>query len=93
MDEFSFPTNDFSLLESCRLYINAKYKSSNCCKIKPVIQRSSVKKASLEFLQNTEENPLFNKVAACEHCEIFNNTFFDRKPPLAASGKTRTKSL
>ena len=40
-DEFFFPTNDFSLLESCQLYLIAKYKASNCCKIEAVIQRCS----------------------------------------------------
>ena len=30
-DEFFFPTNDCTLLESCQLYILAKYKASNCC--------------------------------------------------------------
>ena len=44
MDEFFFPTNDFSLLESCQLYLIAKYKASNCCKIEAVIQRCSAKK-------------------------------------------------
>ena len=34
-----FPTIDFLLLESCQLYIIAKYKDSNCCKKEAVIQR------------------------------------------------------
>ena len=50
----SFP--DFSLLESCQLYIIAKYRTSNCCKIEAVIQRCSVK-VFLKILQNSEENP------------------------------------
>ena len=56
MDEFFFPTNDFSLLESCQLYITAKYKASNCCKIGAVIQRCSVKKVFLNILQNSQED-------------------------------------
>ena len=36
-----FPTNDFSLLESCQLYIIANYKASSCCNIEAVIQRCS----------------------------------------------------
>ena len=45
-----FSTNDFSLLESCQLYIAAKYKGSNCCKIKAFIQRCSVKKVFSQIL-------------------------------------------
>ena len=52
-----FPTNDFSLLESCHLYIIAKYKASNCCKREAVIQRDSVKKVFLKILENSHENP------------------------------------
>ena len=55
MDDF-FPTNDFSLLESCQLYLIAKYKASNFCKIEAVIQRCSVKKEFLKILQNSLEN-------------------------------------
>ena len=51
-----FPTNDFCLLESCQLYIIAKYKASNCCKIEEVIQRCSVKTVFLKILQNSQEN-------------------------------------
>ena len=51
-----FPNNDFSLLESCQLYIIAKYKASNCCKIEEVIQKRSVKKVFLKILQNSKEN-------------------------------------
>ena len=69
MDEFFFPTNDFSLLESCQLYITAKYKASNCCKIGAVIQRCSVKKGVLKHLAKFTGRLLcqiliFNKVAA-----------------------------
>ena len=42
MDEFFFP-NDLSIIESCQLYIIAKYKASNCYKIEAVIQRCSIK--------------------------------------------------
>ena len=52
-----YPTNDFSLLESCQLYVIANYKVSNCCKIEAVIQRWSVKKVFLKILQNAPENP------------------------------------
>ena len=34
---FFFPTNDFLLLESCLLYVIAKNKASNCCKLEAVI--------------------------------------------------------
>ena len=33
------------------------------------------------------------QVFSCEYCEIFKNTFFYRAPPVAASGKIRTKPL
>ena len=58
-----FPTNDFSLLESCQLYIIAKYKASSCCKIEAFIQRCSIKMVFLKILQNSRENPCvrFNK--------------------------------
>ena len=61
--------NDFSLLESCQLYIIAKYKASNCCKIEGVIQGHSVRKVFLKILQNFTGKPLcqslfFNKVTA-----------------------------
>ena len=47
-----FPTNDFSLLKSCQLYIIAKYKASSWCDVEAVIQRCSVKSAFLKILQN-----------------------------------------
>ena len=50
-----FPTNDFSLLGSCQLYIIAKYKASNCCKKEAVIQRCSVKEVFLKILENSQE--------------------------------------
>ena len=46
MDEFFFPTNGFSLLESCQLYITEQYNDNNCCEIEAVIQRGFVKKLS-----------------------------------------------
>ena len=69
MDEFFSPTNGFSLLERYQLYIIAKYKASNCCKIEAVIQRCSVKKAILKNLAKLTGKPLcrslfFNNVAA-----------------------------
>ena len=60
----SFP--DFSLLESCQLYIIAKYRASNCCKIEAVIQRCSVK-VFLKILKFRGkpvcQSLFFNKVA------------------------------
>ena len=44
-------------VESCQLYIIANYKTSNCCNTKAVIQRCSMKKVFLKFLQNSQENP------------------------------------
>ena len=69
MDELFLPTNDFSLLENCQLYIIAKYEASNCCKIEAVIQRCPVKKVVLKDLAKFTGKPLcqslfFNKVAA-----------------------------
>ena len=55
MGEFFSWTNDFLLLESCQLYIIAKFKTSNCCKIKADIQRCSVKKVFLKALENPQE--------------------------------------
>ena len=64
-----FPTNDFSLVGSCLLYIIAKYKASSCCKIEPVIQTCSVKKDVIKNLAKFTgkrlcQNLLFNKAAA-----------------------------
>ena len=52
-----FPTNDFSLLEICELYIIAKYKVSSYCKIEAFIHRCSVKRELLNILQNSQESP------------------------------------
>ena len=52
-----FPTNAFSLLESCQLYVIAKYKASSCCKIEAVIRMYSVKKLLLKILQNSQKHP------------------------------------
>ena len=57
MGEFFSPTNDFSILDSCQLYIIVKFEASNCCKIEAVIQRCSVKKVFFKILQNSQENP------------------------------------
>ena len=46
-----FPTNDFLLLENCRLYIIAKYKARNCSETEAVIQRCSVKCSVLWYNQ------------------------------------------
>ena len=45
-----FPSNVFSLLESCQLYIIEKYKASNCCRTEAVIQRCSINKLFLKIL-------------------------------------------
>ena len=83
-----FPTNDSSLLESCQLYIIARYKASNCCKIEAAIHRRSVKKLPLKILQNSQENPCARvsflklqiktlaQVFPCKYYENFKNTFF-----------------
>ena len=64
MNEFFFPTNDFSLLESCHRYINATYQPSNCCKIEAAIQGCSIKKVFLKILQKNPVPVFFNKVEA-----------------------------
>ena len=53
------------------MYIIAKYKASNCCKIEAVIQR---------YLANLAQ------VFSCKYCEIFQSTFLYRTLPVAASG-------
>ena len=107
MDEFFSPTNGFSLLESYQLYIIAKYKASNCCKIEAVIQRCSVKKAILKNLAKLTGKPLCRslflitlqlKKRLWYRCFPVNfakflRTPFYRTPPVAASGKNRIKSL
>ena len=50
-----FPINDFSLRESCPLYLITNYKTSNCCKTEAIIQRCSVKKVFLKHLWNSNE--------------------------------------
>ena len=60
---------DFSLLESCQLFIIAKYKVSNCYEIKAVIYKCSVKKGIFKNLAKFTEKPMcqslfFNKAAA-----------------------------
>ena len=57
MDEYFFPTNEFSLLETWQLYIIVKYKASNCCKIEEVIQRCSIKKGVLKDLAKFTGKP------------------------------------
>ena len=57
MDDFFLPSNDFPLLESCQLYLIAKCKLSNCCKIEAVIQRCSVRKVVLKNLANFTGKP------------------------------------
>ena len=63
-------TNDFSLLESCQLYIIAKCKASNCCKIETIILRCFVKKVFLKVSSGKFKGKpqcqslFFNKVAA-----------------------------
>ena len=74
-----FPTNDFSLLESCLLYVIAKYNASNCCKIGAVIQSGSVKKVSLKILKKSRCFPV--NISKC------------LRTPVAASVEIRTKYL
>ena len=104
MDEFFLTTNDFSLFESCQLFMIEKYKASNCCKIESVTQRRSVKKVLLKILQDSRENPcarayfliklqLKKRLRHRCYCEIVKKTFFCRTSPVVASSKIRTKSL
>ena len=98
-----FPTNDSSLLESCQLYIIARYKASNCCKIEAAIHRRSVKKLPLKILQNSQENPCARvsflklqiktlaQVFPCKYCENFKSTFFIEHLPLLPLVKFRIK--
>ena len=58
-----FPKKDFSLLESCQLYIIAKYKASNCFKTDAVVQMCSGKKVFLKILKNSQENCLCARVS------------------------------
>ena len=67
MDDF-FPTNDFSLLESCQLYTSASYKASNCCKKRSypeVIYKKGVLKNHAKFTGKPLcQHLFFDKVAA-----------------------------
>ena len=97
------PTNAFSLLKSCQLYVTAKYKASSCCKIEAVIQMYSVKSLLLKILQNSQKHPCARasfliklqlkrhsaQIFSCEYFKSFKNTFFYRTPPVAATGKIR----
>ena len=67
-----------------------------CLFSEAVFYRCSSKYVLLKISQNPQKNTrvrvFFNKVAgdadkmfSCEFCEICKNTFFDRKPPVAAS--------
>ena len=49
-------TNNVLLLESCQLYIIAKYEAINCCIIEAAIQRGSIKKVFFQTLLNSQEN-------------------------------------
>ena len=53
-----FPTNDFSLIEGCQLYIIAHHKTSKCCKIEAAIRRCSVKKCVLTIFAKLTGKPL-----------------------------------
>ena len=57
MDESFFPTNDFSLRESCQRYIIAKYKASQLFWNRGSHPEGPVKKVFLKILQNSQENP------------------------------------
>ena len=62
-----------------------------------VLLRFSVKKVLLQIKENTRKihrktptpTPTsFSRVFSCEFCETFRSTFFDRRPPVAASVST-----
>ena len=58
---------EFSLLESCQLYIITKCKAITCCKIEALIQMCSVEKMFLKILQNHWKTPVpgsLNQIAA-----------------------------
>ena len=97
MDHF-FPTNDFSLLESCHLYVIAKYKTSNCCKIEALIQRYLAKLVGELLCQRLFKIKLqLKKILWHRRFPVntakFLRTPFYRTPPVTASVKIRTKSL
>ena len=81
MDEFFFHTNDFPLLESCQLYMIAKYKVSNCSKIEAVIQKCSVNKSIYKYVEKlTGKSPcqsLFFKKFAAQKETLANVFFFE----------------
>ena len=107
MDEFLFQAYVFSLLESCKLYLIAMYKASNCYKIEAVIERSSAKKLFLKISKNSQENPCarvsfliklqlrkrFWHKRFLVNIAKFLRTPFLQNIRVAASGKIRTKSL
>ena len=68
MNECFSLTNDFELLESCHLYIIAKYKASNCCKKRnshsEAFRKKGVLKNLAKFTGKTMCQSLFNKVSA-----------------------------
>ena len=103
-----FPTNDFSLLENCQLYLIAKYKASNCFKIEAVIQMCSVKIDLLKILQNSQKNAyarvsfliklqltkrLWHRCFPVNIAKLLRNTFLHRTHSVAACNKIRTNSL
>ena len=57
-----FPTNDFSLIEGCQLYIIAHHKTSNCCKIEAAIRRCSVKMCSYNFCKIDRKTPVLESL-------------------------------
>ena len=96
--DHSFPTNDFSLLESCHLYVIAKYKTSNCCKIEALIQRYLAKLVGELLCQRLFKIKLqLKKILWHRRFPVntakFLRTPFYRTPPVTASVKIRTKSL
>ena len=89
-----FPTIDFLLLESCQLYIIAKYKDSNCCKKEAVIQRYLTKFTGKPLCQIKLQlkKRLWHRCFP-EYCKILKNIFLYKTLLVTASGKIRTKSL
>ena len=97
MDHF-FPTNDFSLLESCHLYVIAKYKTSNCCKIEAVIQRYLAKLTGELLCQRLfriklqRKKILWHRRFPVNIAKVLRTPFY-RTPSVTAPVKIRTKSL
>ena len=92
----------FSLLESCQLYIIAKYEASNCCKTEAVIQRCSAKKFFSKILQNSQEKHearvsflikfqlkkrLWHGCFPVNIAKFLRKSFLYRTPSVAASSK------